>query len=265
MENIPPFGDICIRKSNSILPPIVPTQSALPPIIPLEITISSVFLKMSSNSLNESKPSSRPNTPRNPSPVPVDFREKPVSTKGNLGISVRTPKPAFVIPQPSKFTPVEKSGPAGKNTTVVLESSTVGSDFTPVASIPRVSTEDTLDHPSHRTTSTNRKQTHDMLIESLYESQEAVDSATGSTGSNLVPHSVFRRTTPPNVNNYPAVPPKSVNRSLISNIPTSIGNESFRKQSMNYHPNMPRYSIDHSALKSPKVMLAKSWQKSILK
>ena len=70
--------------------------------------------------------------------------------------------------------------------------------------------------------------TTDTVVERFDKATEAADAGTDIAGSDLVPVNILRRTAP-----------------QMSDIP---GN---RRRSTNYHPNIPRYSIDYSAPDGP--------------
>lgn len=125
-----------IRKSNTILPPIVPRPSMLPPIIPLETTLSSAFINTSSTKLNHLDSSSivnrsfRSNTALNHSTIPSN-PTSPMLHMGTGNQSSRSTTQTFMIPQPSNIIP----NIANTNTAPVIKvdnafSGSVGEDFT---------------------------------------------------------------------------------------------------------------------------------------
>ncbi len=103
-------GDINgIQKSDAIPPLIVSRPSVLPAAIPPEASLASGFINLSSTRQNDQEsssvidPSSCSNTAENPSSVACN-PSFPVPHTGNQ--STRSTTSTFVIPQPSKFSPV---------------------------------------------------------------------------------------------------------------------------------------------------------------
>ena len=243
-----PGGDIdAVQKSNTIIPPIVQTPSSmLLPVIPIEATLSSVFIKLSSTTLNDPA-----NTRKNPSPTPSSPRSSPVppkskSPKGKGKKNNKSPK----LFQSSKFIPTmrkQKIQPVVQMNTAASKSNTTGSDVTSGPTLPFTSVEHGVNDPIPQLSSIdNDPTTTDTIIECFYDPGITTGSGTDIAGSDVVPVSILRHTFPQNIHNQP-VTPKSTKFNHISSIPTFLGNRAFRRRSTNYHPNMVRYSIDFSA------------------
>ena len=107
------------------------------------------------------------------------------------------------------------------------------------------SIENDHNHPT-RQPSVNSYPAPETVIESFYETNGTANSLTNIAGSDLVPVSILRRTLPDDIHNHPLQEP-SINSNHITSVPVLRENKSSRKQSINYHPNMPRYSVDFSA------------------
>ena len=264
-NTLSPGGDIHARKSKNIIPPIISGPSTLSPIIPLETTLSSTFIKLSSTKLNDpnsntnAKASSRPNTSKNSSPIHS-------SRKGKRDKNTRfkSPNSAFIIPQSSKLTPVIKQPkikPVVKPDTAVPRTST--SKLTPKPTFQPSLIKNNLDSPKAPAFVTNDPAT-DTVIKSFYDLGETSGFGTDVASSDLVPVSILRRSPSPNPRDH-AVPQPSI----LSGMPklTLHGNESLRRQSVNHHPNMPRYSIDfsglHNLVNPPKPVRIPSYPKLI--
>lgn len=247
-NTLSPGGDIHIRKSKNIIPPIISGPSVLSPIIPLETTLSSTFIKLSSTKLNDpdsnanAKASSRPNIPKNPSPIHS-------SAKGKRDKNRRSgsPKSAFVIPQSSKLTSAIKQP---KIKPVLKANKAV--PLTPEPIFQPSLIENNLDNPR----ASAFDSATDTIIKSFYDLGETSDFGSNVASSDLAPVSVLRRT-----------PSPILQPSVLSSIPILRGNESLRRQSVNHHPNMPRYSIDfsglHNLVNPPKPVRIPSYPKLI--
>ena len=101
-----------IRKSNTILPPIVVQTSVLPPPIPLEATLSSVFINLSSTKLDNTDSgnlSSRSNTILNSSQALSNSAFLPASQMDTSKQVARSTTSTITIPQPSKFTQISSN------------------------------------------------------------------------------------------------------------------------------------------------------------